>query len=137
MEFKLIPLQMHGDARGSLIALEENRNVPFHVKRVYFLFGTADGVRRGLHAHKNLNQLLIVVRGSCRIVLDDGQERAEILLENPAQGLFVGPEMWHEMYEFSPDCVLLVLADDFYDEADYIRDYEDFKRHIRNDSSAV
>ncbi|MGI1944530.1 sugar 3,4-ketoisomerase [Shewanella glacialipiscicola] len=126
MEIKLIPLQAHGDDRGSLIALEEGINIPFPVKRVYYLFNTKEGVRRGYHAHKTLKQVAIVVRGSCRFVLDDGKEKVEVLLDNPAKGLLIESFMWREMYDFSDDCVLMVLADQLYDESDYIRDYDDF-----------
>jgi len=131
MQIKLIPLQAHGDDRGSLIALEEGKNIPFPVKRVYYLFKTKEGVRRGFHAHKALKQVAIAVRGSCRFVLDDGNERVEILLNNPAQGLLIESFMWREMYDFSEDCVLMVLADQLYDESDYIRDYKRFLESIR------
>ncbi|WP_339009890.1 FdtA/QdtA family cupin domain-containing protein [Aeromonas popoffii] len=131
MEIKIIPLQTHGDERGSLIALEEGENIPFPVKRVYYLFNTKDGVRRGYHAHKTLKQVAIVVRGSCRFVLDDGSERVEVLLDNPAQGLLIESFMWREMYDFSEDCVLMVLADQLYDESDYIRDYDCFLKEAR------
>ncbi|PKH20170.1 dTDP-6-deoxy-3,4-keto-hexulose isomerase [Enterobacterales bacterium CwR94] len=126
MEIKIIPLQAHGDDRGSLIALEEENNIPFEIKRVYYMFNTKDGVRRGLHAHRKLKQVAIAVRGSCRFVLDDGTERVEVLLDNPGQGLLIDSCMWREMYDFSKDCVLMVLADSHYDEHDYIRNYDDF-----------
>jgi len=132
MEIKLIPLQAHGDDRGSLIALEEENNIPFEIKRVYYMFNTKDGVRRGLHAHRKLKQVAIAVRGSCRFVLDDGLERVEILLDNPGQGLLIDSCMWREMYDFSKDCVLMVLADSHYDESDYIRDYDEFMRIANN-----
>ncbi|WP_370978203.1 sugar 3,4-ketoisomerase [Enterobacter ludwigii] len=132
MEIKIIPLQAHGDDRGSLIALEEENNIPFEIKRVYYMFNTKDGVRRGLHAHRKLKQVAIAVRGSCRFVLDDGSERVEILLDNPGQGLLIDSCMWREMYDFSKDCVLMVLADCHYDESDYIRDYDEFMRVARN-----
>lgn len=126
MDIKLVQLQKHGDDRGSLVALEDQRNVPFSIKRAYYLFGTKEGVRRGFHAHKKLQQMAIVVRGQCRFHLDDGKEQVELLLDNPAQGLMIPPGLWHEMYDFSSDCVLLVLANEHYDESDYIRKYEDF-----------
>lgn len=126
MEIKFIPLQAHGDVRGSLIALEEGINIPFPVKRVYYLFNTKEGVRRGYHAHKTLKQVAIVVRGSCHFVLDDGKDKVEVLLDNPAKGLLIESFMWREMYDFSDDCVLMVLADQLYDESDYIRDYSEF-----------
>lgn len=131
MQIKLIPLQPHGDDRGSLVALEEGQNIPFEIKRVYYMFKTKEGVRRGLHAHRKLKQVAIAVRGSCRFVLDDGKERVEILLDNPAQGLLIESCMWREMYDFSEDCVLMVLADQLYDETDYIRDYDKFLEEIR------
>ena len=132
MNIKLIPLQAHGDERGSLIALEEENNIPFEIKRVYYMFNTTQGVRRGLHAHRKLKQIAIAVRGSCRFVLDDGRDRVEILLDNPCQGLLIDSCIWREMYDFSKDCVLMVLADSHYDENDYIRNYEEFLKVMRN-----
>lgn len=131
MQVKLIPLQAHGDERGSLVALEEGNNIPFEIKRVYYMFKTNAGVRRGFHAHKTLKQVAIAVRGSCRFMLDDGRERVDILLDNPAQGLLIESFMWREMYDFSEDCVLMVLADQLYDESDYVRDYETFMSQVQ------
>lgn len=127
MQIQLLQLQTHGDDRGSLVALERGKNVPFEIKRVYYLFGTKTDVRRGYHSHKSLNQLVVAVIGSCRFLLDDGNERIELCLDNPSQGLVIGPRIWHEMYDFSDDCVLMILADQLYDESDYIRNYADFK----------
>lgn len=126
MKINLIPLQKHGDDRGSLVALEEENNIPFSIKRVYYIFDTKEGVRRGFHAHKELKQVAIAVKGSCRFLLDDGTERVEVVLDNPAQGLLIESYIWREMYDFSSDCVLMILADSHYDEKDYIRDYDDF-----------
>lgn len=126
MDIKLIQLQSHGDERGSLVALEEQKNIPFAIKRVYYLFDTKKNVRRGFHAHKKLKQLAIVLKGSCRFLLDDGKDKVEVLLDNPAQGLYIESFVWREMFDFSDDCVLMVLADAFYDESDYIRDYNKF-----------
>ena len=126
MDIKLVQLQRHGDARGSLVSIEDQNNVPFAIRRVYYLFETKADVRRGFHAHKQLNQMAIVVRGSCRFHLDDGTETVEFSLDNPAQGLMLPPMLWHEMYDFSEDCVLMVLADGHYDESDYVRNHEEF-----------
>lgn len=115
-----------GDERGSLIALEENHNVPFDVKRVYYIFNTKEDVRRGYHAHKNLKQLAICVSGSCSFLLDDGINKQYIDLNTPRQGLLIEGLVWREMYDFSSDCVLMVLADNYYDENDYLRDYDEF-----------
>lgn len=140
MNIKLLPLQRHGDDRGSLIALEEGINVPFTVRRVYYMYETQKGVRRGFHAHKDLKQLVIAVRGNCRFLLDDGLEQVELRLDNPAQGLLVEAMIWREMYDFSEDCVLMVLADALYDERDYIRDKQEFlaqaQRRRAHDSPA-
>lgn len=127
MNIQLVQLQTHGDERGALVALEDFKNVPFEIRRVYYLFATQPGVRRGLHAHRDLKQMLIAVRGSCRILLDDGKEKVNVLLDDPSQGLIIDSLIWREMHQFSDDCVLLVLASAHYDEADYIRDYSEFE----------
>ncbi len=135
MEIKLVQFQSHGDERGSLVALEEEKNIPFSVKRVYYMFDTKNKVRRGFHAHKELKQVAVAVRGSCKFMLDDGSAKQEILLDNPAQGLLIESFVWREMYDFSEDCVLMVLADSLYDEDDYIRDYDTFIERVRDDNS--
>ena len=126
MEVKIIQLEEHGDDRGTLIALEQMKNVPFEIKRVYYMYDTGSGVRRGFHAHKNLKQMLVCVHGTCKILLDDGKEKAEILLDCPNKGLLIESHIWREMFDFSPEAVLMVLASDYYKEEDYIRDYEEF-----------
>ena len=120
--------QPHGDDRGQLIALEEFNDIPFQIKRVYYMYDTREGIVRGKHAHKNLEQILVCIHGSCKIRLDNGKERKVVPLEKPYEGLYVGANMWREMYDFSSDAVLMVLASEVYDEADYIRDYDEFLR---------
>ncbi|MFS1984172.1 sugar 3,4-ketoisomerase [Vibrio breoganii] len=134
MDIKFLQFQSHGDERGSLVSLEHCKNIPFDIERVYYLFNTKENVRRGFHAHKKLRQIAIVVKGSCRFLLDDGNERIELLLDNPAQGLYIESFIWREMFDFSDDCVLMVLADSVYDESDYIRDYEKFLEVVNDDS---
>ncbi|WP_206360685.1 FdtA/QdtA family cupin domain-containing protein [Vibrio sp. F13] len=134
VDVKLIQFQSHGDDRGSLVSLEQRQNIPFDIKRVYYLFNTKDEVKRGFHAHKKLKQLAIVLKGSCRFLLDDGTEKIELLLDNPAQGLLIESLVWREMFDFSEDCVLMVLADSVYDENDYIRDYDEFIKVVNNAS---
>ncbi len=126
MNYEIIKFQQHGDQRGQLVALEASKEVPFDIKRVYYMYDTVGGVRRGYHAHKKLKQILICTSGSCKIHLDDGFETAEILLDKPYEGLYVSNDMWREMYDFSSDAVLMVLASELYDESDYIRDYKKF-----------
>jgi len=119
-----------GDDRGSLVALEARKSVPFDVKRVYYIFGTKQDVSRGFHAHLALQQVAVCVTGKCRMVLDDGQRREEVWLDSPTKGLLIGELIWREMHDFSPDCVLLVLASAHYDETDYIRSFEEFKKAV-------
>lgn len=126
MELKFIEFQIHGDARGQLIALEENINIPFSIKRVYFMYDTKKEVHRGLHAHKKLQQVLFCVSGACTIRLDDGREKVEVKLNRPEKGLYIGPGIWREMYDFQAGTVLMVLASEYYNESDYIRDYQAF-----------
>ena len=130
MEIVKYRFQRHGDERGMLIALEEMKDIPFEIKRVYYMYDTLEGVRRGYHAHKALQQILIAIHGSCKIHLDNGSETAEVLLDAPYEGLYISNDMWREMYDFSEDCVLMVLASEYYDERDYIRNYEDFMKYI-------
>ena len=130
MDVKLVQLQSHGDDRGSLAALEEERNIPFAIKRVYYLFDTKNGVRRGFHAHRALEQMSVVVRGSCKILLDDGESKDVIELNSPSTGLLLEPMIWHEMFDFSEDCIFMVLANHHYDEDDYIRNYEEFLKMV-------
>lgn len=124
--YRLLDFKTLGDDRGSLIALEENYNAPFDIKRVYYIFDTKEGVIRGYHAHINLKQIAIAVKGNCTFVLDDGKTREEVILNNPNKGLLIEGLIWREMKDFSPDCVLVVLASEHYDESDYIRNYDEF-----------
>jgi dTDP-4-dehydrorhamnose 3,5-epimerase-like enzyme len=118
--------QNRGDSRGSLLFLESNKHLPFPFERVYFLYGTQPDVRRGFHAHKKLRQFAICTSGSCQILLEDGQSKETYALNTPTMGLLIEPMVWHEMYDFSKDCVLLVLASDRYSEEDYIRNKTEF-----------
>lgn len=120
----------HGDGRGQLIAVEGERDIPFPIRRVYYMYGVGAGIRRGAHAHKKLEQILICMHGSCKILLDNGKERESLLLDDPATGLYIGHATWREMYDFSPDAVLVVLASMPYEESDYIRDYDKFISYV-------
>jgi dTDP-4-dehydrorhamnose 3,5-epimerase-like enzyme len=119
-----------GDDRGSLVALEGNKSIPFDIKRVYYLFGTQPGIARGFHAHKALKQLAVCVTGKCKMLLDNGTEKTEVWLDSPIKGVVIDSMVWHEMHDFSPDCVMLVLASEHYDESDYIRGYESFIKAV-------
>jgi len=122
--------QQHGDDRGMLVALEEFNDIPFRIKRVYYMYDTKEGVIRGFHAHKSLEQILVCIHGSCKVLLDNGKEKKVVSLEKPYEGLYISNRMWREMYDFSEDAVLLVLASEVYNEQDYIRNYDDFLHMI-------
>ena len=128
---KLYDFPELGDARGSLVVMDQSCGVPFDIKRAYYIFGTVAGVSRGFHAHKNLHQIAVCITGSCRMVIDDGVSREDIQLNSPFKGIDLPPRLWHEIHDCSLDCVLLVLASDNYDEADYIRDYQMFLATIK------
>ncbi len=131
MEIKMYTFPPHGDDRGQLVAIEEGIDLPFDVRRVYYIYDTLPGVRRGFHAHLQLQQILLCVNGSCKINLDDGYETAEVVLDKPNVGLYISNNMWREMYDFSDGAVLLVLASEHYTEADYIRNYDAFLEMVR------
>jgi dTDP-4-dehydrorhamnose 3,5-epimerase-like enzyme len=131
VNYKLIPMQVFGDKRGKLVSLESRRNVPFQIKRVYYIFDTLPEEERGKHAHKNLEQIVIAIDGSCQLVLDDGASREEVWLNRPDVGLYIGKNMWREMRHFSYGCKLVILASDYYDEKEYIRDYGEFLRCLK------
>jgi dTDP-4-dehydrorhamnose 3,5-epimerase-like enzyme len=126
LNYELINFQTLGDERGSLVALEMGKEIPFNIQRVYYIYNTKKEVARGFHAHKALKQVAICVSGSCCFVLDDGVQKQEVTLNSPSKGLLINIMIWHEMYNFSDDCVLLLLASERYDESDYIRNYQEF-----------
>lgn len=127
-EVKIIDFTVHGDIRGSLVALECTKEIPFTVRRVYYIFGTKADVSRGFHAHRKLKQLLIAVSGSVTILCEHGTEKKKFQLDSPDKGLLIEGLVWREMHDFSSDAVLLVLASEYYSEGDYIRDYGEFLR---------
>ena len=127
---QLVDIPQHGDARGQLAVAELGGALPFAVRRVYWIHCTKPGVSRGFHAHKQLHQLCVCVAGSVRLSLFDGRREESVVLDSSAKGLLIGPGLWREMHDFSPDCVLMVFADAEYDEADYIRDRDQFIRHV-------
>lgn len=125
--FELNTISSNKDA-GKIIAMENHEAIPFDIKRVYFIYGNKSGEPRGFHAHRKLYQIALCIQGSCKMVCDDMYTKEEILLDKPNLAVKLPPMIWHEMHDFSHDCILLVIASDTYDEADYIRDYAEFKR---------
>lgn len=129
---ELNPLDLLGDERGQLTVCEGGKNIPFEIKRIYYLTGTKSGVSRGFHAHKELQQVAVSVSGKCLMVLDDGFNKEEVWLDSPVKAVKINNMIWHEMHHFSAECVLLVMASDYYDEADYIRNYSAFLEAINH-----
>ena len=127
---KLIDLPKIADPRGNLTFVEAGNHVPFDIKRVYYLYDVPGGAERGGHAHKDLSQLIIAMSGAFDIVLDDGREKKRFHLNRSYFGLYVCPMIWREMDNFSSGAVCLVLASNYYDEADYYRNYDDFIRDV-------
>ena len=130
MLYTLLDFTVRGDHAGNLVALEKGVEFPFDIKRVYYIWGTQKDAVRGKHAHRALEQVIICTSGSCDFILDDGKEKVTIHLDNPAQGLHMKHNVWREFTNFSPDCVVMVLASEHYNEADYIRDYDTFLQEV-------
>ena len=128
--YQLINFTVRGDYEGNLVPIESGQDIPFEIKRVYYIWGTDYEAVRGHHAHRKLEQIIIPIAGNCDFILDDGHKREKIHLFSPNQGLYIKHNIWREFTNFSKDCVILVLASEHYDEADYIRDYEQFKQEI-------
>ncbi|MGI3040082.1 sugar 3,4-ketoisomerase [Vibrio diabolicus] len=133
----LISFQKMGDERGSLISLEQHKNIPFDIKRIYYIFDTQSGLARGFHAHNDLEQVAICMKGSVTFVIDDGTTKEKVTLSSPDVGLHIKGLKWREMHDFSEDCVLMVVASELYDEADYIRDYDTFLKEVAHANSCT
>ena len=117
---------------GNLVIAEVKKNVPFNIKRIYYINNLFNrSAKRGWHAHKKLEQIIFCVNGSFVLNLDDGRTKQKILLDSSYYGIRLGPLLWHTMEKFSSDCVILVLANDYYKEKDYLRNYEEFIKFIK------
>ena len=123
---KIISLPKLSDSRGDLSFIENNHQIPFNIKRVYYLYNVPHDAKRGAHSHKNLEQLMIAISGSFDITLDDGINKQTYHLNSPSKGLYIPSLIWRDIQNFSDDAVCIVLASEPYDESDYIRDYQNF-----------
>lgn len=131
-QYKIIEFGEYGDERGNLVVAEgSGRDIPFEIKRVFYMYGSDDTVIRGQHANRRTEFVLINVSGTSKVKVDNGFETDIIELDKPRMGLYIPTMMWKDMYEFSADSVLLVLASEHYDGSEYIRDYEEFIREIK------
>jgi dTDP-4-dehydrorhamnose 3,5-epimerase-like enzyme len=125
-----IELPVFSDGRGSLSFAEGRRQIPFDIARVFYMYGIPAGARRGAHGHREVSLVLFAVSGSLDVVLDDNENRQTVGLSRPQDGLLIGPWVWHELENFAAGTVCLALASGVYDERDYIRNLEDFRREV-------
>ena len=130
-ECRMIDLRKISDPRGNLTPIEGSGDIPFDIKRIYYLYDVPSGASRGAHAHKALQQLIIAANGSFTITLDDGVNKKAFTLNRPYQGLLIVPGIWRDLDDFSSGAVLLCLASEHYVAEDYIRDYEEFISYKR------
>ncbi|HEU0162944.1 MAG TPA: FdtA/QdtA family cupin domain-containing protein [Rhizomicrobium sp.] len=128
MSHRIIPLPVIADARGKLSFAQAGDQIPFVPRRVFYLYDLASDAPRGGHAHRAQHQFLLMLAGRCRVTVDDGRSQQAVLLDNPAQGLYVPPMLWLDLDGFSPNAVCLVLTSDLYDESDYVRDMTQFRQ---------
>jgi len=131
---KLIDLPQIHNRQGNITPLNGNTDWPFDIKRVYYLYDVPSGESRGGHAHKTLNQLIIAASGSFNVVINDGIKSVTVTLNSPSLGLHLVPGMWRELKDFSSGAICLVMASAHFDESDYIRDYDDYKKYIHENS---
>jgi hypothetical protein len=128
---RIINLPKIADPRGNLTFIEAGRHIPFDIRRVYYLYDVPGGGERGGHAHKALSQLIMAMSGSFDVILDDGSEKQRFHLNRSYYGLYVSPMIWRELDNFSSGSVCMVLASNYYDEADYYRDYQTYLTDLR------
>ena len=128
---RIINLPKIIDSRGNLTFIEERHHIPFKIKRVYYLYDVPGGETRGGHAHKNLEQFIIAASGSFDVILDDGNNRKKYALNRSYYGLYLPEMIWRELENFSSGSVCLVLASEYYEQDDYIRDYDIFKNSVK------
>ncbi len=128
--YKIIELPEMGDERGNLVIIEGNRDIPFEIKRVFYMYGTDSKMVRGSHANRKSEFVLINVAGSTKIKIDDGFSTAIVELNKPRMGIYIPAMLWKDMFDFSDDSVLLVLSNEHYDDSEYIRNYDEYKKII-------
>jgi len=129
-KYKILEFPELGDERGNLVVIEGGIQIPFDIKRIFYIYGSDDTVVRGQHANRQSEFVLINVSGTSKVRVDDGQEERIIELNKPKMGVYLDKMVWKDMYDFSPDSVLIVLANTHYDGSEYIRNYDDYLKEI-------
>lgn len=133
-QYKVLEFGEFGDERGNLVVIEGNQDIPFEIKRVFYMYGSDSTVIRGQHANRKTEFVLVNVSGSSKTKVDNGFETKIIELNRPRMGLYLSTMIWKDMYDFSEDSVLLVLASENYDGQEYIRDYDEFLEQVKGDT---
>ena len=134
MDVRMIEFPEHGDERGHLVVLEGNKDIPFEIKRIFYIYGSDSDVVRGKHANRKTKFVLVNVAGTSKVRVEDGRGNEMVIsLNRPHTGIYFPEMIWKEMYDFSPDAVLMVLASELYDESDYIRNYDEFLKFVREE----
>jgi dTDP-4-dehydrorhamnose 3,5-epimerase-like enzyme len=127
-ECRLIELPSVEDPQGNLVFAEGERHVPFAIARAYHVYGVPAGAKRGGHAHREVEQMVICIRGGFELAVDDGSQRRTLSLDDPRSGLYLPPWIWHDLTDFAADSAYYVVSSGLYDETEYVRDYEEFQR---------
>lgn len=127
----MVELTERTDPRGSLTVVQPGTEIDFEIRRAYYIHNVPDGAERGAHGHRRLRQLIVAVHGSFQVVVDDGFNQDKFVLDHPSRGLYVGPMVWRDMINFAPGTVGLWLVSEPYDETEYYRDYDEFRRDAR------
>jgi len=130
MATDFLGFQEKGDLRGQMVIIESNKDVPFDIKRIFYIYGSDSEIIRGQHANRRTEFVLVNVAGTSKVKVDDGARQTIYILDRPNIGVYIPKMVWKEMYDFSPDSVLLVLASELYDPEEYIRDYEQFRKEV-------
>ena len=128
--YKVLSFPQLGDERGHLVVVEGLKDIPFEIKRMFYIYGTKTDVVRGQHANKKSEFVLINLSGKCKIKVDDGKNKEVIILDKPHEGIYLEKMVWKDMFDFSEDSILLVLSNHSYDSEEYVRDYENFKKEM-------
>ncbi|MBP3352097.1 MAG: FdtA/QdtA family cupin domain-containing protein [Lachnospiraceae bacterium] len=133
-QYKIVEFADLGDERGNLVVIEgEGQDIPFDIKRVFYIYGSDSEVVRGQHANRETEFLMVNVGGTSKVRIDNGYEQEIVELNRPGMGLYLPTMLWKDMYDFSPDSILLVLASKHYDAKEYIRDYNDYLEEIKKE----
>ena len=129
-EYRILEFAEHVDERGNLVIAEGNQDIPFEIKRVFYMYGSDPDIVRGQHANRESEFVLINVAGKSKVRITDGKEEFVAVLDRPMMGIYIPKMVWKDMYDFSPDSVLLVLASTHYDGGEYIRDYDTYLQEM-------